>query len=176
MGSGSGLAGGGVEAGGWVGSAVASGAVLGVGVADGSAVGVGDGSEVADADGDGVAGSLATTGIEAGPRAGQPRAGAVAPGGAVPRLPAPSGLAAGGGVPVASCQPTQTASGSPSTTIAAKTTFGVLYTPFHRTTDEKVAGFEDAFSCGRAYETRRIRTRRFALPLLSTFTTCTLPI
>lgn len=137
-----------MDGGGGVGSAVASGAVVGVGVEDGSAVAVADGSGVADADGGGVADWLAATGIEAGPRPGQPRAGAEAPGGAVPRLPAPSGLCAGGGVPVASCHPTQTANGSPSTTIAAKTTFGVLSTPFHRTTGEKVAGSGGAFSGG----------------------------
>jgi hypothetical protein len=126
--------------GGAVGSAVASGAVVGVGVDVGSAVAVADGNSVAGVDGVGVADWLAPTGIEAGPAPGQPRAGADAPGGAVPMLPAPSGLDAGGGVPLARCHPAQTASGSPSTTIAAKTTFGVLSTPFHRASREKVAG------------------------------------
>jgi hypothetical protein len=120
-----------VDAGG-VGSAVASGAVVADGAFDGSAVADPDGTGDADTDGDGVADWLAATGNEAGPAPGQPRAGAEAPGGAVPRLPAPSGLVAAGGVPVARCHPTQTASGIPSVTIAAKTTFGVLSTPFHR--------------------------------------------
>ena len=124
--------------GGGVGSAVASGAVVAVGVADGSAVGVADGIEVAEVDGVADADWVADTGCDGGPSPGQPRAGVVAPGRAVPRLPAPSGLDAGGGVPVARCHPTQTASGIPSTTIAAKTTFGVLSTPFHRASGEKV--------------------------------------
>lgn len=119
-----------------MGPAVASGAVVTVGVGEGSTVVVGVG--VTGADGEAVGDSLAATGSEAGPLPGQPRAGAEAPGRAVPRLPAPSGLDAGGGPSVARCHPTQTASGSPSTTIAAKTTFGVLSTPFHRATGEKV--------------------------------------
>jgi hypothetical protein len=125
-----------VDGGGGVGPAVASGAVVGVGVSEGEAVSEGDG--VADAEGAAEADSLAAIGSDSGPRPGQPRAGAEAPGGAVPRLPAPSGLDAGAEPSVARCHPIQTAIGSPSTTIAAKTTFGVLSTPFHRASGEKV--------------------------------------
>lgn len=120
------------------GSAVASAAVVGVGVVEGSAVGVADGATVVEAVGDGEGEPLTATGIEAGPRTGQSRAGAEAPGGAVPRLPAPSGGNECDGPPLARCHPAQTANGSPSPTIAAKTTFGVFSTPFHRASGKKV--------------------------------------
>lgn len=132
MGDGSAVDGGGSTTG-IVGSGVPSGAGVAVGDVDGDAVATGDVG--------GAAGVAVGVTVGPGDRSDvdvvPPRAGG-APGGAVPRLPEPEGANAGGGVRPAQVQPAHTASGRPSITIAAKTTFGVLSTPFHRVTAEKV--------------------------------------
>lgn len=133
MGEGSAVCGAGGSTTGMVGSGVASGAGVTVGDVDGEAVATG---EVG-----GIAGVAVAVTVGLGGRNGvdviRGRA-AGAPGGAVPRLPEPDGADAGGGVRPAQVQPAHAATGKPSTTIAAKTTFGVLSTLFHRMTAKKV--------------------------------------